>query len=179
MSMHDALPMHAPFFTLPDDSWHSHLSRASGFNNGCDIGSEKCDGITGQAPGTNAAKFRYTGSGEPPNWGSEGIVTTWKGRFPRPKFLKYPERNATNCDPRSRTINVNAECGSPEDFYFYMPWRYPGISPVTDSCGGENASNPHRNVISGEIPDGFWRGFSGRWYPPWPGKRGRRGSDLH
>jgi hypothetical protein len=23
-------------------------------------------------------------------------------RIARPKFLKYPERNATNCDPRSR-----------------------------------------------------------------------------
>ena len=44
--------------------------------------------------------------------------------------------------PHSRTINVNAECSSPEDFYFFMPWRYPGIRPVTDSCGAAGAILP-------------------------------------
>jgi hypothetical protein len=53
----------------------------------------------------------------------------------RPKFIRYPNRKATVCDPRLRTLNTQAECGSKEDFWYYAPWRYPGIAPVTDSCG--------------------------------------------
>jgi hypothetical protein len=143
------------------------------FNNGCDIGSEKCDGVTGQAPGTNAGKFKYTGKGEPPNWGADGIevdpATPYLSkRIPRPKFLKYPERKATNCDPRARTINVNAECGSPEDFYYFMPWRYPGITPVTDSCG-----------VAGGIVPGQPKGTAGADYTETPlAKLGDLGSKL-
>ena len=143
------LPFDHPNWCALPDAASSDPRKISGgggqacfwFNNGCDIGSEKCDGVTGQAPGTNDAKFKYVGSGEPPNWGSEGIVAdpafmnSSSRVFPRPKFLKWPERRPTNCDPRARTINVNARCGSAEDFYQYMPWRFPGIAPVTDSCG--------------------------------------------
>ena len=65
---------------------------------GCDIGSSSCDGVTGQAPGTNSGKFVYAGGGAPPNDWDKGIVADPKfmnsalGRtgFPRPKFLKYP-----------------------------------------------------------------------------------------
>ena len=32
-------------------------------------------------------------------------------------------RNATICDPELRTVNTNAECGGPEDFYYFAPWR--------------------------------------------------------
>ena len=126
-------------------------------NNGCDIGSSSCDGVTGQAPGANGQKFKFTGKNgtHAPNWGGEGIVADWAGKIPRPKNLKYPvmllllllcswsggsggsdcfgcsrcssscrcpadintlrpqERNATNCDPRSRTLNVDAQCNGP------------------------------------------------------------------
>ena len=123
------------------------------FNNGCDIGSGSCDGVTGQASGSNGAKFKYTGSGEPPNYSGDGIVVDSHVVIPRPKFLKYPERNATNCDPRSRTINIDAKCGSPEDFYYYNPWRYPGITPVADSCG-----------IAGGILPGQEKGIAGADY---------------
>jgi len=34
-----------------------------------------------------------------------------------------------------RTVNIDAECGSKEDFWYYAPWRSPGLAPVTDSCG--------------------------------------------
>ena len=47
--------------------------------------------------------------------------------------------------------------GSPEDFYFYMPWRYPGISPVTDSCG-----------IAGGILPGQQKGIAGADYTETP-----------
>ena len=88
--------------------------------------------------------------------------------FPRPKNLKYPQRNATNCDPRSRTINVGAECGSDEDFYFYMPWRYPGITPITDSCG-----------VAGGVLPGQAKGVAGADYTETPlAKLGDLGSRL-
>ena len=95
--------------------------------------------------------------------------TQWlRKRIARPKFLKYPERNATNCDPRSRTINVNAPCGSAEDFYFYMPWRYPGITPVTDSCG-----------VAGGILPGQAKGTAGADYTDTRlAKLGDLGSEL-
>ena len=35
-----------------------------------------------------------------------------------------PKRNATICDPKLRTMNVDAECGSKEDVTYYAPWRY-------------------------------------------------------
>lgn len=50
------------------------------------------------------------------------------------KGLK-PKHNATICDPNIRTINTNAECGGPDDFYYYAPWRAPGVAPVIDPCG--------------------------------------------
>merc|ERR1712014_560755 len=53
----------------------------------------------------------------------------------RPSFVEFPGRKPTICDPKLRTTNIAAERGSPEDFWYYAPWRYPGISPVTDSCG--------------------------------------------
>ena len=30
--------------------------------------------------------------------------------------------NATICDPRLRTMNTMAKCGSPEDIYYFSPW---------------------------------------------------------
>ena len=86
-------------------------------------------------------KFLYVGNGTVPSWGGEGIVVDpkWLAHFDRnkvrPKFVKFPDRKPTICDPKLRTINTNAECGSKEDFWYHHPWRYPGISPVTDSCG--------------------------------------------
>jgi len=43
--------------------------------------------------------------------------------------------NATICDPNLRTVNRFAECGSPEDRYYFNPWRAPGSAPVFDPCG--------------------------------------------
>merc|ERR1712072_188863 len=41
----------------------------------------------------------------------------------------------TICDSRLRTMNIHAECGSPEDIYQLSPWRAPGSAPVIDACG--------------------------------------------
>jgi len=43
--------------------------------------------------------------------------------------------NATICDPKHRTINRGAACGSKDDHYYFNPWRAPGSAPVFDSCG--------------------------------------------
>ena len=79
----------------------------------------------------------------------------------RPKNLKFPERKATlPCE--LRTINTGtylldegsyvfdcavfragSECGGPEDFWYYAPWRSPGISPVIDPCGVAGGRLPH------------------------------------
>eukprot|EP00656_Telonema_subtile_P029505 TRINITY_DN32625_c0_g1_i1.p1 TRINITY_DN32625_c0_g1~~TRINITY_DN32625_c0_g1_i1.p1 ORF type:complete len:261 (+),score=49.07 TRINITY_DN32625_c0_g1_i1:298-1080(+) len=57
--------------------------------------------------------------------------------------------NATICDPRQRTVNTAAECGGPDDFYYYSPWRAPGYAPVIDSCGVAGGRLP------GQGPGGF------------------------
>ena len=37
------------------------------------------------------------------------------------------------CDTRLRTLNTQAECGTPEDIFQLSPWRAPGTAPVIDS----------------------------------------------
>ena len=49
---------------------------------------------------------------------------------------------ATICDPRLRTININAPCGSLTDYYYYSPWRAPGSAPVLDPCGAAGGRRP-------------------------------------
>ena len=38
-------------------------------------------------------------------------------------------------DPKLRTANTAAECGSKDDIYYFSPWRAPGSAPVIDACG--------------------------------------------
>lgn len=44
------------------------------FNNGCDIGCDRCDGVTGQKIPCCTKKFLFKGNGTVPSWGGEGIV---------------------------------------------------------------------------------------------------------
>eukprot|EP00939_MAST-03C_sp_MAST-3C-sp1_P005525 g5525.t1 len=48
-----------------------------------------------------------------------------------------PEKNPDDfiCDPKYRTGNQEAQCGSYEDFSKFNPWRAPGKAPVFDACG--------------------------------------------
>ena len=160
------VPEHVPFeymcpFPSIVEAARSHgtrnLSATNGqacfwFSNGCDIGSGSCDGNTGQVLDTN--HFIFTGKkGTLPSWSPEGIVPDPKfaGKTSgyhyhepafRPKNLKYPERNATlPCE--LRTLNTGSECGGPEDFWYYAPWRAPGSAPVIDSCGVAGGRLPH------------------------------------
>ena len=41
----------------------------------------------------------------------------------------------TLCDPKYRTVNTAAECGSKDDYWQFSPWRAPGSVPVLDACG--------------------------------------------
>ena len=54
--------------------------------------------------------------------------------------------NATICDPRLRTANTQASCGSKEDFYYFSPWRAPGSAPVIDACGSAGGRFPHQSL---------------------------------
>merc|ERR1719387_3342407 len=48
----------------------------------------------------------------------------------------------TICDSSLRTVNTQAECGSPEDIYSQSPWRAPGTAPVIDACGSAGGRLP-------------------------------------
>ena len=104
-------------------------------------------------------KFIYTGTNKSdmPSYSGEGIIhdpnQTWEeavskrpdGQY-RASICANPVRNATLCDPALRTMNINAECGGPEDYTYFAPWRYPGSAPVIDSCGVAGG------VIKGQEP---------------------------
>ena len=125
--------------------------------------------------------FIHTGSGEIPSWDGEGIVPNPKqksavspGSRPGDKnstrlsICKNPKRNATICDATLRTMNIDAECGSPEDVTYYAPWRYLGAAPVIDSCG-----------VAGGVYQ--WQGVGaagGDYQPTVHAQRGDMGSDL-
>eukprot|EP01047_Picozoa_sp_COSAG01_P051586 COSAG01_NODE_5340_length_4324_cov_93.359763_5_plen_186_part_00 len=73
-----------------------------------------------------------------PNQASgKGGLNTTQGLCPNTEKTK-----ATICDSNLRTLNVFAECGSKEDFYYYSPWRAPGTAPVIDSCGSAGGRLP-------------------------------------
>jgi hypothetical protein len=59
-----------------------------------------------------------------------------------PGCAKPNGKKATICKSSLRTINTQAECGTPEDYYYYSPWRYPGSAPVIDSCGSAGGRLP-------------------------------------
>jgi len=108
------------------------------FSNGCDISCDECDGDTGQKV---QPRFIYSGpKGKNTGWTGKDIIPDPHHKQPggglnARSICKNPKRNATICDPNHRTVNTNAECGGPEDYYYYAPWRYPGSAPVIDSCG--------------------------------------------
>ena len=48
----------------------------------------------------------------------------------------------TMCDPKHRSVNIDAPCGSITDYYYYSPWRAPGSAPVLDPCGAAGGRKP-------------------------------------
>ena len=76
--------------------------------------------------------------------------------------------NATICDPALRTVNTAAACGSPEDYFYYSPWRAPGYAPVIDSCG----------TAGGRVPGQGDGGFGASFMNTTHAKVGDLGSAL-
>jgi len=119
------------------------------FNNGCTIGCDKCDGTTNHV-GHGMQSFLYKGL-TMDEWKAKNMTVDepWNPKpgdmVLDPKSTKgliakagcaNPKPNPTTiCDSRLRTANTEAECGSPEDFYAFSPWRAPGSAPMIDSCG--------------------------------------------
>ena len=59
-----------------------------------------------------------------------------------------PQGKPTICDPRLRTTNSQAECGSPLDYLYYSPWRAPGAAPVCADLGRSDPGLAHTLGLS-------------------------------
>lgn len=137
------------------------------FSNGCAIGCNACDGNTrGPIPAFDC---------------KPGQDQKNCDLVPSPKNDKMPfgpkapictkaegSLNATVCDPKERTVNTGAACGSAEDYYYYSPWRRPGSAPVIDSCG----------TAGGRVPGQGDGGFGAQFQNTTHAKVGDIGSKL-
>jgi len=125
------------------------------FSNGCTIGCEKCDGTQNHAGHEKTAKFLYKGLDSagvrkknitvPPYVPKPGDMKLNPNLKPMPYIKSIcgnTSAKATICDSHLRTMNTQAECGSPEDIYYLSPWRAPGSAPVIDACGSAGGRNP-------------------------------------
>lgn len=129
------------------------------FSNGCTIGCEKCDGTQNHV-GHGTQKFLYKGMTsaqlrsknisipDPWNPAAGDMVlnpNTTAGIAIKPNCAN-PATKPTICDPRLRTMNTQAECGSKEDIYYWSPWRAPGAAPVIDACGSAGGRHPGQGI---------------------------------
>ena len=73
--------------------------------------------------------------------------------------------NATNNDPRYRTMLLNVPALSKGDVYRYNPWRAPGKAPIYDPCG-----------MAGGAP--VWRHTALSFYDTENAKQGDLGSQV-
>lgn len=122
------------------------------FSNGCSIGCKSCDGSSrGPIPNSHD-----------PTWHCDP-TKPGKCRF---NTCNNPVIKATVCDPKHRTVNTAAACGSAEDWYYYSPWRMPGAAPVFDSCGMAGGHKPSNG------------GFGGIYVNTSHAKLGDKGTDV-
>lgn len=128
------------------------------FSNGCTVGCERCDGTQNHV-GHGAQRFLYDGMTAAELAKRNVTVDVWA---PKPGVMTLdptstkvlaikpncaqPTAYPTTCDPRLRTANTQAVCGSPEDVYYWSPWRYPGNAPVIDSCGSAGGRWPGQGI---------------------------------
>jgi lytic starch monooxygenase len=88
--------------------------------------------VPGPVPSFTCTNETCTYTGKPIEFGPKApVCTKAEGSMP-----------ATMCDPKQRTVNTQAKCGSPDDFFYYSPWRAPGYAPVIDSCGSAGGRIP-------------------------------------
>ena len=101
------------------------------FSNGASIGCPKPDGVTrGPIPSVKCSKS------EPQFMCARKYDTCGSGA------------RASICDSKLRTVNVDADCGAEDDFYYFSPWRSPGSAGVYDSCGMAGGT-PHAGGFGG------------------------------
>lgn len=116
------------------------------FSNGCAVGCDTCDGSSrgpiprcGYEPTKPCAPQKNpTGTGQ--NQVGPGVA------------CKGPQKSTqkpTLCAREHRTINIDATCGSDNDWYYYSPWRAPGAAPIMDSCGVAGGHQPPQGGFGG------------------------------
>eukprot|EP00040_Diaphanoeca_grandis_P025237 m.139565 g.139565 ORF g.139565 m.139565 type:complete len:437 (-) comp30067_c0_seq1:381-1691(-) len=152
------------------------------FNNGCMIGCDKCDG-TNNHWGHGNQNFLYKGMNSQqllknnitiddpwdPTPGDMLINPTSMKALNITQNCNNPTtKKATICDPKLRTMNTQVECGSPEDIYYFSPWRAPGSAPMIDSCG----------VAGGRYPGQGTGGAGAQYQNTTLAHEGERGSTL-
>ena len=129
------------------------------FSNGCTVGCARCDGSSNHV-GHGSQRFLFKGMSaaalrarnlsiedpfSPPPGALALNQTTAKSLAIAPNCAD-PKTAPTVCDPRLRTANTQAACGSKEDVYYYSPWRAPGAAPVIDACGMAGGRFPGQGV---------------------------------
>jgi len=124
------------------------------FSNGCTVGCAECDGTQNHV-GHGAQRFLYRGMNSStlrrknitvdaftPLPGEMVLDRRTLDRVTVAPNCKEPSSRPTMCDPRLRTMNTQAECGSKEDIYYWSPWRSPGAAPIIDACGIAGGRHP-------------------------------------
>ena len=118
------------------------------------IGCDSCDG-TQSLFGHSSQRFLYRRKNETganpwnPPPGDMVLDPSTMGGVRAAPNCAHPSSKPTMCDPRLRTLNTQAACGSPEDFYFWSPWRAPGNAPVIDACGAAGGRFPGQGIGAG------------------------------
>jgi hypothetical protein len=77
-------------------------------------------------------------------------------------------KKPTICKSSLRTVNTQAECGSPDDIYYWTPWRAPGAAPVIDSCAPRHAFARALCALRYAPADGLRCRLGRRWLRRWP-----------
>ena len=96
---------------------HQNFSGALGqacywFSGGCSIGCAECDGVTrGPIPCSHPAGCKNC----------QMMGPTFESNCQRKMDTCQKGYRATNCQNTTRTLNINAECGGPTDWYYYSP----------------------------------------------------------
>lgn len=138
------------------DSLISNGQSCYWFSNGCTIGCDACDGTTNHV-GHGNQEFLFNGMTSAQLKENDIVIDPWD---PKPGDMKIkslegikiapncdnPKTKPTICDPRLRTMNTQAECGSPDDIYYWSPWRAPGAAPVIDACGVAGGRHPGMGI---------------------------------
>ena len=98
------------------------------FSNGCTVGCDRCDGTLNHV-GHGFQKWKYKNMTSAELRAKNITINPW---LPEPGLMTLdstkgleikpncdaPTEKPTLCDPRLRSVNSQAECGGPEDYYY-------------------------------------------------------------